>query len=1217
MNSFECKTSITLIKQSYVGPVTAVDVFGDTIICGYGNEISVYNLTTCELQVRQQVLTESTIHGIKRGPVIESGQLFCVYGGKQACVISLSKSKEGNQVITSVSETVFLCDLIWNAQWLTNQLDFGKVAFALAHNLVVKWDWQLNKVSQGRQCTENCILYCASFIGDVWNNLILAAGTVFNQIVLWPVDSEGEVDSGVSGQHPVETMQVLSGHKGVIFSISYHAGHRRICSASDDRSILMWQLSFPCVEGQCPTVDDWRSMQSSLMFCLYGHSARVWKVVLMDNYFVSVGEDATCFVWNYSGNVMSTLKGHKGKSIWSLAVTEDEKFVITGGGDASIRKWQVHQHKKTQSQRSVQVPVNCRMNEEDFPRIVRLLNYDTLLVMMNSGCLYSYKVNDQRFTLIIQDAKFRSYSVVSPCIDQKSFVIGSITGTVRVMRYADIDSDEITFAEETYFEGKVLNLTWLNNDHFIASGPDGHCILIKIDVVENNDGTSLNLIVQHRMFLPTSKHRWISAACPLSNQFTADIHNGTLVCGDKDGSIHVFTLDQHEINDDTYKQEPSQSFTRVHGKAGVTFVTFRDGFVYTAGRDGFYRQWQFVDGKLVLLHGNKIIKGFEWIDKLAWHNGDLLVYGFFSCEFVVWSVTYNQQLMSIYCGGGHRTWGCIHENGMLRFAYIKASNIFMVDTGSQAKQTIVQPACHGRELCDVKFLKSPFETQGQAVHLVCSASEDTTVNIGMFISILYKADLFSPNHILWNCNNFPLMIAYKKLFYTWTPLTTLKGHHSSVRCLAVSDTTSSCNNEVQLESLKALDAAINESTTFLLFTGGGRAEIRAWKIKLFKQSQILKKTSNVNNKSWHSKADQHTECAGATAPVLDSEACECSGVDSGDVGCTYEHLSTHFLGEARHKQHFSSWKTRKLRLDPETRVMSLSASSVVQLLNQGSNVLKESSHQVSHLHILSAAGSDGVYRVFSFDESLKKFSLLVATDYHRGCMLKVLHYVHTTPGNLALPFSLTVSTNGQIVIWSLDTVVMTVLKSCEAGKGDDDEAEDYVDFTQPVASKAPWEPVAVLKAHQSGINSLHTLQISDSCMLVASGGDDNAIAVHKLQLPDLKVLAKVVKPDAHAAQITGIWLVSPGLLVSASIDQRIIVWAIDHSIQSTTIQLQILSSNFIHVANVSSMDVKLHRDSVYLCIAGEGITLYKLNQSSNDGDGIRDSCTSQIQQSNY
>lgn len=40
-------------------------------------------------------------------------------------------------------------------------------------------------------------------------------------------------------------------------------------------------------------------------------------------------------------------------------------------------------------------------------------------------------------------------------------------------------------------------------------------------------------------------------------------------------------------------------------------------------------------------------------------------------------------------------------------------------------------------------------------------------------------------------------------------------------------------------------------------------------------------------------------------------------------------------------------------------------------------------------------------------------------------------------------------------------------------------------------------------------------------MLVATGGDDNAIAVHKLQLPDFKVLAKAIKLDAHAAQITG------------------------------------------------------------------------------------------------
>lgn len=50
-----------------------------------------------------------------------------------------------------------------------------------------------------------------------------------------------------------------------------------------------------------------------------------------------------------------------------------------------------------------------------------------------------------------------------------------------------------------------------------------------------------------------------------------------------------------------------KSFIKVHGKAGVTFVSYRNGVVYTAGRDGFYREWEVTAEGLSQLHGNKVI----------------------------------------------------------------------------------------------------------------------------------------------------------------------------------------------------------------------------------------------------------------------------------------------------------------------------------------------------------------------------------------------------------------------------------------------------------------------------------------------------------------------------------------------------------------------------------------------------------------------------------
>lgn len=57
---------------------------------------------------------------------------------------------------------------------------------------------------------------------------------------------------------------------------------------------------------------------------------------------------------------------------------------------------------------------------------------------------------------------------------------------------------------------------------------------------------------------------------------------------------------------------------------------------------------------------------------------------------MVWSVSFNQQLMSAHCGGGHRSWGCCRDNDMLRFVYLKTGKVCLVDSGYQTKQIILQ-----------------------------------------------------------------------------------------------------------------------------------------------------------------------------------------------------------------------------------------------------------------------------------------------------------------------------------------------------------------------------------------------------------------------------------------------------------------------------------------------------------------------------------------------
>lgn len=61
---------------------------------------------------------------------------------------------------------------------------------------------------------------------------------------------------------------------------------------------------------------------------LYGHTARVWDSRLLPDCVISVGEDATCRVWGYGGECLQVVEGHRGRSIWSMAVDESSGLVV-------------------------------------------------------------------------------------------------------------------------------------------------------------------------------------------------------------------------------------------------------------------------------------------------------------------------------------------------------------------------------------------------------------------------------------------------------------------------------------------------------------------------------------------------------------------------------------------------------------------------------------------------------------------------------------------------------------------------------------------------------------------------------------------------------------------------------------------------------------------------------------------------------------------------
>lgn len=150
-------------------------------------------------------------------------------------------------------------------------------------------------------------------------------------------------------------------------------------------------------------------------------------------------------------------------------------------------------------------------------------------------------------------------------------------------------------------------------------------------------------------------------------------------------------------------------------------------------------------------------------------------------------------------------------------------------------------------------------------------------------------------------------------------------------------------------------------------------------------------------------------------------------------------------------------------------------------------------------------------------------------------------------------------------------------------------------------------PCVTVQAHSCGVNSLHTLPTPEGHHLVASGSEDGSLHVFTLAVkmpeleeadgeaggeaelvPQLCVLDEYSVPCAHAAHVTGIKILSPKLMVSASIDQRLTFWRLGNG------EPTFMNSTVYHVPDVADMDCwPVNPEFGHRCaLAGQGLEVY-------------------------
>ncbi|ORX92914.1 Utp12-domain-containing protein [Basidiobolus meristosporus CBS 931.73] len=131
----------------------------------------------------------------------------------------------------------------------------------------------------------------------------------------------------------------FNGHKGEVSALTFDKSGTRLASGSKDTDLIIWDV---VGEVGLYRLKGHKDMITSLKFMTRGGS-RTNDSVNTAGYLLSSSKDTLVKLWDLATqHCVETLVAHRSE-VWSFDLTEDQKMLITGGGDNELRVWRIDQ----------------------------------------------------------------------------------------------------------------------------------------------------------------------------------------------------------------------------------------------------------------------------------------------------------------------------------------------------------------------------------------------------------------------------------------------------------------------------------------------------------------------------------------------------------------------------------------------------------------------------------------------------------------------------------------------------------------------------------------------------------------------------------------------------------------------------------------------------------------------------------------------------------
>lgn len=505
------------------GPITCL-LIAESLFCGQGGYLCRFSLNSPEEERWRLMRDCDALHGI----VQDTNQTLICFGGRE-----LHRVTTTGEILVSKRTRDWILALTVHDQSLYVGCLHTDLQLRCAKTLTL----QRTIVTSGIFQT----LYCMDLLHRE-HTIHAAAGTSHQTVLVWSDEAK-----------PKE----LVGHQGAIHAVRWN-NHSTLVSASDDRTVRLWELS-----------------TSSLVWTAYGHTARIWDVVMLGNTVASAGEDGTVRLWGASdGELLHTYR--TSACVWRLAGFDAVLLAaLNTGGIAMLdlnlprrhavqipedRVFPIHppNEGKSPTNKPKQESKTCKKQEKKTLKMtdqvvfgISLIDSTTMLLATRCGSFWQLKGGSV-------ESVFWKHKIPADgscmAVMGQSIAMGTKTGFIQLHTGTQCDGSE---------HRSVHRMEWLDEQTLIAfhSTPGRATVWCATD-------ESLCIALRAAV-------NGIGISCALKSKH--------VVVGDTRGNLALFDVSLPETDNE---RESVSILRKVHGKEHVTDMVWTKTHLYTVGNDG-------------------------------------------------------------------------------------------------------------------------------------------------------------------------------------------------------------------------------------------------------------------------------------------------------------------------------------------------------------------------------------------------------------------------------------------------------------------------------------------------------------------------------------------------------------------------------------------------------------------------------------------------------